>query len=125
MPVSMVSTCSGSTVKTFGHLPLFDRKQRLQRLVKGHPGLLYALHVPAKGNDLFLVICGEDLEGIVVKHKLAPYSAKPQSWFKVLNPEYSQKRGRKEMFEKFHERPRTRTQSVNVLHDARFSAFEL
>jgi hypothetical protein len=23
------------------------------------------------------------------------------SWFKILNPDYSQKRGRKEMFEKF------------------------
>ncbi len=26
------------------------------------------------------------------------------TWFKILNPEYSQKRGRREMFDKFHER---------------------
>jgi bifunctional non-homologous end joining protein LigD len=85
-------------------LPLLDRKQRLQKLVKGHAGLLYAVHVPAKGVDLFQVICREDLEGIVAKHRLAPYASKPQSWFKVLNPDYSQKRGRKELFDKFHGR---------------------
>jgi hypothetical protein len=28
----------------------------------------------------------------------------PQRWFKVLNPEYSQKRGRREMFDRFRER---------------------
>jgi hypothetical protein len=35
---------------------------------------------------------------------LAPYVSKPQTWFKILNQDYTQKRGRKEMFEKFHER---------------------
>jgi bifunctional non-homologous end joining protein LigD len=85
-------------------LPLLDRKQRLQSLVKGHPGLLYAVHVPAKGTDLFKVICREDLEGVVAKHKYAPYATTPQSWFKVLNRDYSQARGRKEMVDKFHER---------------------
>jgi hypothetical protein len=39
----------------------------------------------------------------VAKHKLAPYVEKPAIWFKVLNAGYSQKRGRKEMFDKFHE----------------------
>jgi len=60
-------------------------------------------HVPVKGVDLFQVICCEDLEGVVCKHKFAPYVSKPQVWFEVLNPDYSQKRGRKEMFEKFHD----------------------
>jgi len=85
-------------------LPLLDRKQKLQRLLKGRPGLLYAVHVPVKGVELFQVICREDLEGIVAKHKLAPYASKPQSWFKVLNPDYSQARGRKDLFDKFRER---------------------
>jgi bifunctional non-homologous end joining protein LigD len=85
-------------------LPLLDRKQKLQRLLKGHPGLLYAVHVPAKGVELFQVICREDLEGIVAKHKLAPYSSTPQSWFKVINPNYSQHRGRREMFDRFRKR---------------------
>jgi bifunctional non-homologous end joining protein LigD len=85
-------------------LPLLDRKQRLQRLLKGQAGLLYAEHIEAKGAALFQAICDKDLEGIVAKHRLAPYSTKPQSWFKVLNPDYSQKRGRKEMFDNFRER---------------------
>jgi bifunctional non-homologous end joining protein LigD len=82
-------------------LPLLDRKRRLQQLLRGHAGLLYAEHIPAKGVDLFQAVCNKDLEGIVAKHRLAPYSTKPQSWFKVLNPSYSQKHGRKEMFDKF------------------------
>jgi hypothetical protein len=78
--------------------------RRLRKLVRGRTGFLYAEHVSAKGKDLYQVICREDPEGIVAKHRLAPYSTKPQSWFKVLNPDYSQKRGRKEMFNKFRER---------------------
>lgn len=53
---------------------------------------------------LFRAVCDKDLEGFVAKHRLAPYSSRPQSWFKVLNPDYSQKRGRREMFDKFHQR---------------------
>jgi len=49
-------------------------------------------------------ICERECEGIVAKHKLAPYVSKPQSWFKVLNPAYTQKRGRKDMFDRFRER---------------------
>jgi bifunctional non-homologous end joining protein LigD len=94
-------------------LPLLDRKQRLQKLVKGRAGLLYAVHVPVKGVDLFKVICREDLEGIVAKHRLAPYSSKPQSWFKILNPNYTQARGRKEMFDRFRERREPTTAQVN------------
>jgi hypothetical protein len=36
----------------------------------------------------------------VAKHKAGPYTASPATWFKVLNPDYPQKRGRKEMFDK-------------------------
>jgi hypothetical protein len=54
---------------------------------------------------LFEAVCQKDLEGIVGKHRLAPYSAKPQNWFEILNPDYTQKRGRREMFDKFRERP--------------------
>jgi bifunctional non-homologous end joining protein LigD len=90
--------------------PLPDRKQRLQELLKGHPGPLYAEHIPNKGVNLFKPICQKDLEGIVCKHKAAPYSMTPQSWFKVINPDYSQHRGRREMFEKF----RTRTEHVTI-----------
>ena len=81
------------------------RGRRLQRSVSGHAGLLYAEHIQTKGVDLFRTICAKDLEGIVCKHRLGPYSTKPQSWFKVLNPDYTQKRGRKEMFDKFRKVP--------------------
>jgi hypothetical protein len=58
-------------------------------------------HVERRGTQLFEAVCSKDLEGIVAKHLLAPYVSKPQTWFKILNPDYSQKRGRKEMFESF------------------------
>jgi hypothetical protein len=44
-----------------------------------------------------------DLEGIVCKHKLGPYTTTPAVWFKVINPNYSQHRGRR-MFNRFRER---------------------
>ena len=88
-------------------LPLLERKSQLRKLVRGRTGFLYAEHVPIKGTDLYQVICREDLEGIVAKHKDGPYTATPATWFKVLNPNYSQKRGRKEMFEKFRKSDHT------------------
>ena len=65
---------------------------------------MYAEHVEAKGVALFQALCAKNLEGSICKHKLAPYSSTPQSSFKVLNPDYTQKRGRREMFDKFRER---------------------
>jgi hypothetical protein len=50
-----------------------------------------------------IAICQEDCEGIVGKYRRGTYAAKPVSWVKVLNPDYTQKRGRKEMFEGFRE----------------------
>ena len=85
-------------------LTLLERKSRLGQLVRGRTGFLYAEHVLIKGKDLYQVICREDLEGIVAKHKLAPYVTSPPTWFKILNPDYTQKRGRREMFESFRER---------------------
>jgi bifunctional non-homologous end joining protein LigD len=85
-------------------LPLFDRKRRLRQLINGHAGLLYAAHVERLGIRLFDAVCQKDCEGIVAKHRDAPYVTRPATWFKVLNPDYTQKRGRKEMFDKFRER---------------------
>jgi bifunctional non-homologous end joining protein LigD len=82
-------------------LTLLERKKQLRQLVRGRAGFLYAEHVFTTGKDLYQAICREDLEGIVAKHKLAPYVTSPATWFKVLNPDYTQKRGRKEMFEDF------------------------
>jgi len=56
------------------------------------------------GIRLFQAICEQDCEGIVGKYKRGAYAAKPVSWVKILNPSYSQMRGREEMFERFRER---------------------
>lgn len=85
-------------------LPLLDRKRKLQTLLKGQTSCMFAKHVEAKGVDLFKLICELDGEGIVAKHKAGPYTTAPKSWFKILNPAYTQKRGRKELFDKFRER---------------------
>jgi hypothetical protein len=43
-----------------------------------------------------------DLEGVVAKHKHATYGVNGAvGWFKILNPEYSQNRRRRGMFENF------------------------
>ena len=76
----------------------------LRRLIKGRAGLLFAEQIQGSGIELFKAICDRDLEGIVAKHRLWPYEARPVTWFKVLNPGYTQKRGRREMFEKFRTR---------------------
>ena len=57
------------------------------------------------GVRLFQAICQQDCEGIVGKYKRGTYTAAPISWVKILNPLYTQKRGRQEMFEAFRERP--------------------
>jgi bifunctional non-homologous end joining protein LigD len=84
-------------------LPLVERKRRLRRLIKGHAELLFADQIQGSGTELYKAICARDLEGIVAKHRVGPYEARPVTWFKVLNPNYSQARGRQDMFEKFHE----------------------
>ena len=56
----------------------------------------------APGGDerLFELACERDLEGIVAKHRGAPYSLDPTrtSWCKTKNPDYSQAKGRHELF---------------------------
>jgi len=88
------------------NLPLVERKQRLRQLIRTSRSrsLLYAAHMERHGVRLFKAICEQDCEGIVGKYKRGAYAAKPVSWVKILNPSYSQKRGREEMFERFRER---------------------
>jgi hypothetical protein len=52
--------------------------------------------------SLFQRVCDRDLEGIVAKQKSAPYveSREDTTWIKVLNPKYSQRVGREELFER-------------------------
>ena len=54
------------------------------------------------GQALFQKVCDLDLEGIVAKQKHAPYVSDrdASTWFKILNPAYSQRKGREELFER-------------------------
>ena len=92
------------------NLPLMERKLRLRHLVRTsrNRSLLYASHMESQGIRLFQAICQQDCEGIVGKYKRGAYAAKPVSWAKVLNPSYSQMRGREEMFERFREHVESR-----------------
>jgi hypothetical protein len=68
------------------------------------PAILYADHVEGIGTSFYKAACERDCEGVIAKHRLGPYEPVPVTWFKVLNPYYTQKRGRKELFEGFRER---------------------
>ena len=82
---------------------LIDRKRQLRKLIsKDNPYVLYANHIEHQGKGLFEIICAQDLEGIIAKRKSAMYSKR--GWLKIKNPAYSQRHGRKEMFESFRKR---------------------
>jgi bifunctional non-homologous end joining protein LigD len=86
------------------YLPLIDRKQRLRRVVpKNGERLLYCDHMEGKGEQLFGLICEQDLEGIVAKRKGDPYLAEHAQWLKIRNHSYSQWAGREELFERERE----------------------
>lgn len=79
--------------------PLIERKARLEELIsKDQHALLYVPHFESPGAKVLKQVCAMDLEGIVAKRKSAPYGG--TGWLKVLNPNYSQRRGRAELFKK-------------------------
>ena len=88
------------------NLPLVERKLRLRQLIRSsrNRSLLYASHMERYGIRLFQAICQQDCEGVVGKYKLGTYTDKPVSWLKILNPDYSQMRGREEMFQNSKDR---------------------
>ena len=86
--------------KDLRSVPLIARKRQLRRLIPNRPSsLLYVDHIEERGEDLFRLACGEDLEGIVAKRKNDPYDLRV-SWVKIKNPAYTQSVGRNELFEK-------------------------
>jgi hypothetical protein len=52
-----------------------------------------------RARRLFELVKEKDLEGLVAKSKPGKYAAAVR-WFKVLNPQYRQKAGRQEFFER-------------------------
>jgi bifunctional non-homologous end joining protein LigD len=78
-------------------LPLKERKARLDKVVRRY-GLEKTEPFFAEGRALFNAVCRLDLEGLVAKKLEDAYSTKTK-WFKILNPGYTQKEGRGELFE--------------------------
>jgi bifunctional non-homologous end joining protein LigD len=75
-------------------LPLFERKDRLGKLLRGRPeGIFVApFEQGAIGPDLFGAACRMKLEGIVSKHRERRYRPRTCDWRKVKNrahPAYS------------------------------------
>jgi len=84
---------------------VLDRKAALRRLLRHIPKnepLMYVDHVDQHGEALFQRVCKLDLEGIVAKLKSGPYVSEREksTWRKILNPNYSQRVGREELFER-------------------------
>jgi bifunctional non-homologous end joining protein LigD len=77
--------------------PLIEGKRILEQLAGGHPRILIAKHIEGQGQGtgLFRAVCENFLEGIVAKWKDGRYG---ETWFKILNQNYSQRAGWDELF---------------------------
>ncbi len=79
-------------------LPLKERKARLEKIAHRY-GLQRTEPFIGEGRPLFSAVCKLDLEGIVAKWIADAYG--PQTkWWKIRHPNYSQKVGRTELFER-------------------------
>ena len=68
------------------HLPLVERRARLQERVAGAAGIQVVEAIPTHGEALFAAIVEQDHEGIVAKRLDAPHRAGRQpTWRKVKN----------------------------------------
>jgi len=82
-------------------LPLLERKKRLRSIVRKNASrVFYVDDVVGLGKALFAEVCKRDMEGIVAKLAISPYKAvrRASPWTKIKNPNYTQKEGRGEMF---------------------------
>jgi hypothetical protein len=80
-------------------MPLKDRRAILDRVVM-RDRMQKAEIFFGCGKSLFRAVCDLDLEGIIAKRLEDPYDAERTKWWKILNPTYSQKEGRSELFER-------------------------
>ena len=80
-------------------LALKERKALLEKVVRRY-GLQRSEPVLGDGRAAFRAVCGLDLEGIVAKRLADAYEPGRTKWWKILNPDYSQKQGRAELFER-------------------------
>ena len=68
-------------------------------MLAGSPTIAETVSVETRGRQLFDLICENDLEGIVAKRLADPYEPRVK-WLKIKNPDYSQKEGRGDLFER-------------------------
>jgi ATP-dependent DNA ligase len=80
-------------------LPLKERRAILDQIAKRY-GLQKSELFIGCGRSLYDVVCRFDMEGVVAKRLTDSYDPKTVNWWKVLNPDYSQKGGRAELFER-------------------------
>jgi ATP-dependent DNA ligase len=80
-------------------LPLKERRAILDEVAE-HYGLQKSDLLIGCGKSVFRSVCLHDLEGIVVKKLDDAYDPGRTKWWKVLNMNYSQKKGRGELFER-------------------------
>ena len=79
-------------------LPLGERRRRLQGILPNGSAIISeALSVAGRGRELFELMREHDLEGIVAKRLDDPYDPRVR-WLKIKNPDYSQKEGRGDLF---------------------------
>ena len=78
--------------------PLSERRAVLRGVLpEGSPTIAEAVSVVGHGRELYELMCAHDLEGIVAKRLADPYSPRVR-WLKIKNPDYTQKEGRGELF---------------------------
>ena len=99
-PIFYAFDCLWFDGRDLTKMPLMVRKGILEGIVRPELPLLYAQPSEERGVDLFRQACEMDFEGIVAKHKLSAYGSDEPPWIQVPNPNYSQRSGRRELFEK-------------------------
>jgi len=81
-------------------LSLLERKKILRSAIPRKSACVgYVSYVDGQAMKLFEMIKKGDLEGLVVKRKDSKYTQRTL-WYKILNPAYTQKTGRKEFFQR-------------------------
>jgi bifunctional non-homologous end joining protein LigD len=88
--------------KDLRELPLLERKKILRSILPRKSSWIgyvsFIGHTRAK--RLFELVKMKDLEGLVVERKDGKYNSRATTWYKVINPTYSQKVGRQEFSQK-------------------------
>ena len=81
-------------------MSLKDRRAILDRIIKQYRMQKAELFFGC-GKSLFKAVCDLDLEGIIAKEIDHPNDPEGTRWWKILNPTYSRKEGRSELFRRY------------------------